>query len=95
MTVTAVNPIRGIIDGTRPVPVPGPVIEEFMPLPGPKPENTGIVPPWLRGIALDDETPGWGLELYDPDNPGLVPDDPNTPVIMDNGNPGIVPPWLR
>ena len=54
----------------------------------PLPTNTGIVPPWLRGIKLDPT-------LWDPDKP-IVPPDPDTPIIMvENENPGIVPPWLQ
>ena len=87
MTVTAVNPIRGIADALRPIPAPRPVAPDtFMPLPGPV-ANDGIVPPWLEGIDIDPA-------LWNPGKP-IAPDDPDTPVIMDNGNPGIVPPWLQ
>ena len=93
MTITPINPIGDAAKALRPIPVPMPVAQEFVPLPGPMPTGTGgIVPPWLEGIDFGDE-PGWGLELYDPKNP-IAPEDPNTPVIMER-NPGIVPPWLK
>jgi hypothetical protein len=90
MTITAVHNIGDVL---RPIitPIPVPTVpEDFMPLPGPAPANDGVVPPWLE--VMGDDDPGWGLELYDPTNPGLNPVDPDTPVIM---NDGVVPPWLR
>ncbi len=103
MTLTPITPVGAVIKTIRPIPLPGPVMDDLMPLPGP--QNGGIVPPWLEGVDLDlawvakntiaEDDPGWGLELYDPTDPNLVPDDPDTPVIMGEGNPGIVPPWLQ
>lgn len=69
------------------IPLPGPV----PPLPGPivpTPPNEG--PGWgletydPAAFIPDDQYDGMGVgaNLYDPNDPGLVPDDPNTPVIM-------------
>lgn len=65
----------------------GDILRPIMPIPVP-----GPVEDFMPLPGPVEEDPGWGLELYDPTNPGLNPVDPNVPVIM---NDGIVPPWLR